>query len=327
MTAEGLFLGILVALGLAALGLAWSGRGAVDPLEGRLRSLRRVDRSGERDADRIRRQARQALSGFMQPLLPHDQQHQERMRRRLILAGFYGPQALTGFYSAKMVLLLLPWILGLLLGACGLVPLPAGLLGGGALSLVGWQVPAWWLQRTTLKRQRRFRRVLPDLLDVLVICLEGGASLVTGFRRVGQALNQAYPFLGRELIILDRELQMGGTLGEALRHFAERTDLEELHTLSSVVAHSERLGGSLASALRVQADFLRQQGIQRAEEKAHQAGVKVLFPTLLFLFPGIFVILLGPAALQVQEMLGRFRQPAEIGRTLPTMRPGGSHGR
>jgi tight adherence protein C len=165
--------------------------------------------------------------------------------------------------------------------------------------------PSFWLEGRKDKRQTSFRRALPDALDLLVICLEGGLSAPAALRRVGTELRTAYPFLGLELGIVLREIQLGSSPGEALQKMGFRTDLEEIRSLASVMTQAEKFGASLVRSLRVHADTLRVKRQQYAEERAQKASIKVLFPTLLFIFPAIFVVIIGPAVFQIIEQLNQ----------------------
>jgi len=163
--------------------------------------------------------------------------------------------------------------------------------------------PSFWLDRRKKARQMAFRRALPDALDVLVICLEGGLSLMAAFKRVAGELRTAHPPLAAELLIVEREVQLGRQTGEAMRQFGERADLEEVRNLASVITQSERFGASLVKALRVHAETLREKRLQHAEEMAQKAATKILFPTLIFIFPGVFIVILGPAVIRIMELL------------------------
>jgi len=165
--------------------------------------------------------------------------------------------------------------------------------------------PSFWLDGCKKKRQTSFRRSLPDALDLLVICLEGGLSLPGSLKRVGSELRTAHPVLALELSIVQREIQLGHSPGEALQKMGARTDLEEIRSLASVITQSERFGASLVKSLRVHAETLRLKRQQRAEELAQKAAVKILFPTLLLIFPAVFVVILGPAAFQIMEYLSQ----------------------
>ena len=142
-------------------------------------------------------------------------------------------------------------------------------------------------------------------MDILVICLEGGLSLPAALKRVSSELKMVHPALAAELGIVQREIQLGRTSGEALRKMGERSDLEEVRSLASVILQSERLGASLVKSLRVHADTLRVKRQQRAEELAQTAATKMLFPTVLFILPAMFVVILGPAVIHIAQVLGR----------------------
>jgi tight adherence protein C len=154
-------------------------------------------------------------------------------------------------------------------------------------------------------RKRALRNAFPDALDTLVLCLEGGVGLNAAMQRVTDELQVVHPALGAEMVIIQGEMQLGLSAGEALRKFAERCGLEDVRDLASVIQQSERSGASVARALRIHADSARVERQQRAEETAQKAAVKILFPTLLCIFPAIFIVLLGPAAFQLARMFRR----------------------
>ena len=238
------------------------------------------------------------------PFIPTDEGERTKLQTRLIHAGLYRRQAMVVFLGVK-VLLIAPAFLCVAASLMGVVTLWQGLIIGLCLGISGLIGPSFWLDRRKRKRQSNFRRALPDALDVLVICLEGGLSLSAGLRRVSTELRTAHPELASELAIVQREVQLGLTSGEALKKMGERSDLEEVRSLASVILQSERLGASLVKALRVHSESLRLKRYQRAEEKAAVAATKVLFPTLLFILPAVFVVLLGPAAFRLIEMFGK----------------------
>jgi tight adherence protein C len=246
--------------------------------------------------------AQSTLPTLGAPLVPRDEEERNRLQGRLIHAGFYGRQTMVLFSGVKM-LLILSALLGLGAEIVGLVPVSMWGLMGSAVA-VGLAVfgPSLWLDRRKAERQTSFRRALPDALDVLVICLEGGLSLAGAIRRVAGELRTAHPLLAGELDIIQREMQLGLAPGEALRHFANRADLEEVRGLASVITQAERLGASLIKALRVHSDALRTKRVLYAEEMAQKAAVKILFPTFFCIFPGIYVVILGPAVFQIAEM-------------------------
>jgi tight adherence protein C len=255
------------------------------------------------DLDPMAQAARSALPKLGAPLLPKSEEERTRLQTRLIRAGLYSRQALAVFLGVKMLLIAGPTFIGLAAALLGLVSFQTGLIGGAIAGIGGIVGPSFWLDRMKTSRQTSFRRSLPDALDVLVICLEGGLSLAGAFRRVAGELRDAHPLLASELNIVQREVQLGRSEGEAMRQFADRTDLEEMRSLAAVITQTERFGAGLVKALRVHAENLRTKRIQYAEEMAQKAATKMLFPTVFFIMPSIFIVILGPAAIQIMATL------------------------
>jgi tight adherence protein C len=137
----------------------------------------------------------------------------------------------------------------------------------------------------------------------MVICLEAGLSLRGAFRRIISELWQVHPLLADEMAIVEREMLLGRTTGEALREFSRRTDLEEMRSLAALMGQTEQFGTGVVKALGIFADTLRQKRMYDAEEIAQKAATKILIPTLLLLFPSLFVVILGPAAIQLSALM------------------------
>jgi len=275
-------------------------------LEARLRGI--AARDGAADPDPLAEFARTALPKLGAHLVPGDEEERGRLQTRLVHAGLYRRQAMVIYLGVKLLLIVSPPLLGLAAGLAGLVPVRHGLILGAMFGIVGMIAPSFWLDKRKRDRQKAFRRSLPDALDVMVICLEGGLSPPGAMQRVAGELRTAHPALAAELNIVQREIQLGRSLGEALRQFAGRCDLEEVRSMASVIAQAERFGASLVKALRVQAETLRVKRLQYAEEMAQKAVVKILFPTLFFILPGLFIVILGPAAIQIMEMFSNMRR-------------------
>jgi tight adherence protein C len=247
----------------------------------------------------VTRLARTALPRMGQVLVPGQDEEQSRLKLRLVRAGLYGQQAMMAFLGVKLLLIVGPAAVGLAAGLVGLVTVTDGLIYGACAGIGGVIGPSFWLDSRKANRQTMFRRSLPDALDVLVICLEGGLSLPAALRRVSDDLQTAHPLLAAELHIVQREIHLGRSPGEALQQMGHRSDLEELRSLASVILQADRFGASLVKSLRVHAEVLRTKRMQRAEEMAQKAGTKLLIPTILFIFPAIFVVVLGPAAIHL----------------------------
>jgi tight adherence protein C len=289
---------------IATFLVSMGGRGR-SRLDARLKGLQDRIGSGSTDPPAPRKVARITRSAVKvgAALVPEDEKERTQLKARLVHAGFYGKQAMGVFLGVKMLLMVTPALVALVLGLLGLFKLRMAVPVGGCLGIIGMIGPGFWLDRMKKKRQLRFRRALPDALDVIVICLEGGLSLPGALRRVASELREVHRELASELDIALREIQLGRTPGESLRNIGERSDLEELRSLAGVITQAERYGAGLIKSLRVHADTLRLRRQQKAEEMAQKAGTKILFPTLLFIFPAIFIVILGPAVMQISATL------------------------
>ncbi len=239
------------------------------------------------------------------PLIPKDAAEQDQLKTKLVQAGFYGENASHVFLGIKMLLTAVPFILGVLAGSFALVPTRTGIMYGAVIGAVGLVGSSQWLGMRKRTRQIEMRRSLPNALDLVVVCVDGGLSLAAALMRVGKELRLAHPLLSRELRIVTRASEMGLSLTEALSQFAARFDLEELRFLSTIVGETAKYGTSVSKSLRVHAETLRAQRQQRAEENARKAAVKMLFPTVVFIFPVIFLVVLAPSMIRIAEVLQR----------------------
>jgi tight adherence protein C len=274
-------------------------------LDARLRGLSGADDGSQASSATIGKLASTTLPKMGAPFVPSDQDERTKLQTRLVHAGLYRREAMVVFLGVKMMLIIGPTLLGAVASFIGLIPLQQGLIFGACLGMGGLIGPSFWLDHRKRQRQTMFRRALPDALDVLVICLEGGLTLQAGIKRVSTELRTAHPALAAELAIVQREVQLGRTSGEALRKMGDRCDLEEVRGLASVVLQSERLGASLVKSLRVHSETLRVKRFQRAEVQAAQSATKILIPTILFILPAIFIVILGPAAFHLAAVFNQ----------------------
>jgi len=225
----------------------------------------------------------------------------QQIRDKLLQAGFYGQHSAKWLLAARVVSMIIPLILGCLASSITSIPLANALIFSFIIGLLGMLAPTFILDARKKGRQIRIRRALPDAMDILNVCLEGGVSVQGSFSRVSQELVSAHPELALELAIVDRETRMGRSVAMSLRSFADRFDLEELRSLASVVAQTERYGASVASAIDVFAESMRMKRMIQAETRAQKAVIKVIFPTLLCIFPVLFIVIMGPAAIRIYE--------------------------
>jgi tight adherence protein C len=246
-----------------------------------------------------------ALKNTIELLNPVAGVERNRLKKELIQAGLYRPSAMTIYLGVKLILMLGPVVVGVGIGLTNAIPLSKGILYGTIASGLGLVVPSYGLGRMKTARQLKVRRAIPEFLDVVGICLDAGLSFQASVQRVYSELEAPFPAFAFELNIVLHEVQLGMTTGEALQRFAQRSGMEEVRSLASVVIQSERYGASLTKALHRHAQSLRIKRAQAAEEKGQRASVKILFPTILFIFPAIFLVIVGPAMIQVYEMMGK----------------------
>lgn len=265
-----------------------------------------------------RRMASQAfgkkLLALATRLAPNDQKERSQLQARLMHAGIYATWAPAAFLASKLSLVALPPFVGLCLGQLGLFDPHKALLWGSLVGACGIVIPSFWLDHQKTRRHAIFARSLPDFLDLMVTCVQSGLSLEAALQRVTDELALAHPVLAGEMAIVQRQIEFGTSPDVALRNFAERSDLMALFSLSTLIQQARRFGTTIGDALRTHAEMLRYQREQRAEEMAQRAAVKILFPTLLFIFPAIFVVLVGPAAVQLSEKLSS-SSPAAVSRS------------
>jgi len=230
-------------------------------------------------------------------ILPRSQAEISVVQQRLVRAGLRSDTAVKSFYGAKVitpvVLMLLAWVTG----AYHIGPLFVFLMAGG----IGFLAPDFWLGRKISNRQAEIKKGLPDVLDLLVICVEAGLSLDQATARTAQELVKAQPALSDELGIVALEQRAGRARSDAWKHLAERTDVDVVRNLVSMLVQAEQFGTSIGKTLRVHSDTLRTKRVQEIEEKAAKLSVKLLFPLVLFIFPSLFLVVLGPAVLTMAD--------------------------
>jgi tight adherence protein C len=239
----------------------------------------------------------------LRPLRNNDAGSKPTLQERLLQAGIYRALGKHTFLLLRVAGFLAPIGIGIAAARLELAPAMHAIGLGVVFSLIGTITPSLLLDYLKTQRQMKLRRALPDALDTIVVCLEGGLGLAASLARVSAELANVHPLLALEMKIVDREIQMGRPTGEAMRNFAKRFDLEELRSMAMVITQAERFGSSVSTALSVYADSIRLKRAQQTEERAHKAVVKMIFPTLLCIFPAIFVVVLGPAAIQIARTL------------------------
>lgn len=242
-----------------------------------------------------------AIRWLAAKLMPRDEAKRARLKDRIMHAGLYHPMALPVYLVVRLMQGIGPILAVTILWFMDVLTLPEMLFFGAVSSAIGTMIPSFWLDRRKAKRHIVLTRSLPDFLDLLVTCLESGLSLDAALRRVTQELRFAHAILSVEMDRVQQEIDLGATADAALQNFAHRTDMDSIRTLGTFLRQARQFGTSIADALRSHAEMLRTQREQRAEELAQKAAVKVLIPTLLLIFPAVFVVLAGPAVIQIQD--------------------------
>jgi len=267
------------------------------------RSRPNLDDLPLKKSDAVAKVLEKATPAFAKALEPKSEEELSRLKLKLARAGFRSDAAGKAFLGLKFMGLLA----GLVLGAGAFFPFFGATqqstfmtigLGGGLFYLPDLAV---WL--IAQKRQEAIFLGLPDALDLLVVCVEAGLGLDQAMRRVAEETQKTCPALADELNLANMQLQMGRPRAAVLHELGERTGVADVRTLAAVLIQAEKFGSSVAQALRTQSDAMRVRRRQIAEEKAAKTAVKLIFPLVLFIFPGIFVVLVGPAAItMVREM-------------------------
>ena len=163
---------------------------------------------------------------------------------------------------------------------------------------MGFMLPSFWLSRQISKRKKLDRNGLPDALDLLIVCVEAGMGLDQAIAKAAEELAVSHPALAEELATITTEIRAGKPRMEAFKNFAERTKVDDVRQLVSMLVQTDRFGTSIAQALRTQAEVSRTKRRQRAEERAAKLGVKLVFPLVFCLFPAMYVVTLGPAVIK-----------------------------
>jgi tight adherence protein C len=227
----------------------------------------------------------------------------KELKKQMVQAGIYSDRALTIFLGLKVGLpLALPILVLPLLWGRGISKILLAAISY-ALFVGGYFLPTLILGRMVESRQKKIQQALPDALDLLVVCVEAGQGLNAALKRVSEDFMVSCPALAKELNLVNLEINAGLEREQALRNLAERTGVEEVASLCSILIQSDRFGTSVATALKVQSETLRTTRRQKLEELAAKTPVKLIFPLILFIFPAIMVVILGPAVIKIMETL------------------------
>ena len=220
--------------------------------------------------------------------------------KRLIHAGYRSDSAIVTYMGSRVVLALaLPILVLVLPMSWGLnqLQLGAALITAAGVGLIA---PSYWLDRQVAARQKALQLALPDALDLMVVCVEAGLGINASLKRVADDFRRTHPIMSSEFELVSFETRAGKSTTAALRGLADRTGVSDVSSLVAMLIQTERFGTGLADTLRVHADSMRLRRLQRAEEQANKAPLKMLFPTV-FIFVAMLIIVVGPGFLKLAQ--------------------------
>lgn len=240
---------------------------------------------------------------FSKPLQPKTAREIGKLQQRLMWAGLRTQNAAAVFLGIKFVCLMT----GLLIGGGASVFLygftTAALVRLVVVAGIAFFIPELILGFVIKRRKEQVFLGLPDALDLMVVCVEAGLGLDQAMRKVSEEMKKSYRAIADEFGMCNLQLQMGRPRSEVLADLGIRSGVDDLRSLAGILIQADKFGSSIAQALRVQSDAMRTKRRQLAEEKAAKCAVKLIFPLVIFIFPGIFVVLVGPAAITMMNKM------------------------
>tara|TARA_R110002049_G_scaffold4601_5_gene32315 strand:- start:444259 stop:445233 length:975 start_codon:yes stop_codon:yes gene_type:complete len=298
-----------VAIFVAVTAIAWVAIGRVSG-DDKPRAEARLDmlkRGGKATAEDEKQQTKnEALASVLEkatsPLadkVTGSEEEMGKLREKLMNAGFRRESSPVVFKGIQLILAATGAVMG---GAVGLFTdgLTQGMMMKLAIGvIVGFGVPQFILNSMAKRRMMAVFLGLPDALDLMVVCVEAGLGMDQALRKVAEEMSKSHKEIGEEFSIANQQLQFGRPRSEVLQALGFRSGVDDLKQLASILIQADKFGSSVATALRVQSDAMRTKRRQIAEEKAAKTAVKMIFPLVLFIFPGIFVVLVGPAGISM----------------------------
>ena len=240
-------------------------------------------------------------------LKPKEKEEISLIQKKFLMAGLRSRNALVAFFGSKALcaICLSVAIIAAILSFGWKIPLTGAILLVVFVSLLGFFLPNIWLAWKISRRQDAIMRGFPDSLDLLAVCVEAGMGLDAAIKRVGEEMRLSNKTISDEFRILNLEMRAGKERKDAMRSMADRIGLEDVSSWVTLLIQTDKLGTSISQALRIQSDSLRTKRSQRLEEIAAKIPVKLLFPTIFFIFPSLFVVILGPAVIRIFKVLAQ----------------------
>lgn len=273
----------------------------------RLQEVRLGGVSHESQARRRRQKRRQSLEAFLEAVGDRfvsdgKSRKASHVRKQVLQAGFRHPQAVGIYYALRFFLMVGLFALFTALATTfGLEPLFLIMLVG---AMLGWMLPFMVLKRKVAARKKSLNRGLADALDLMVVCVEAGLGVNQALIRVSEEMDRVAPEISDELTMVTLEMRAGTPREEALRNLARRTENDDVRSWVNMMIQTDKFGTSIADSLRIHSDTLRTKRRQRAEEEAAKLTVKMIIPLAVFVFPAMFVVVLGPVIIVFVQVLG-----------------------
>jgi tight adherence protein C len=283
-----------------ALGMSYLVLGSSNPVRKRLKVID-SDQYDELDYDPGRRRVNldSVFGKAAQWLIPTSEIELTKTTKQLTYAGFRSPNALQTFYGIKAVLVvLLPAVVLFIVQWLPQVTGRQMLYAMCVACAIGLFGPNYALDKLVQKRIKSLRDGFPDALDLLVVCVESGLGLNAAIKRVSEEVSVSHRELGTELALVNAETRAGMDRARALRNLADRTGLDDIRGLVSMLVQAMRFGTSVADTLRIYSEEFRDRRMQKAEEQAAKIGTKLLFPLVFCMFPSFFTVAIGPAIIR-----------------------------
>lgn len=236
---------------------------------------------------------------------PKGEEELTHRKKKLIVAGYRKSNAPIVFYGLKIILaVILPSVVFIAMMFLGIpVRKMAMLMLLLTLALAGFYAPDVWVRLAIARRQEKITDGFPDALDLMVVCVEAGMGLDQAIKRVADEMKLSNGTISEEFGQMNLELRAGRSRQDAMRNLGVRTDVEDVKSLVTLLIQTDKFGTSIAQALRVHSDSMRTKRRQRAEERAMKLPVKLLFPLILFIFPSLFVAIIGPGAIKIYRVI------------------------
>lgn len=271
--------------------------------EERLRELsdprKRQAANGNGKKEAFARALKNASPTLAKPLTPTTEAEMGKLKQSLVEAGFRSETAPMTFLAVRVIFSLVFLFFGSGISVLFYGLTTAALIRAFVVGAIGFYMPILGLSFLGRRRKEQVFLGLPDALDLMVVCVEAGLGLDQAMRRVATEMKKSYRIIAEEFGMCNLQLQMGRGRNQVLTDLGVRTGVDDLRALASILIQADKFGSSIANALRVQSESMRVRRQQLAEEKAAKTAVKLIFPLVLFIFPGIFVVLVGPAGIQM----------------------------